>query len=821
MAKAIWEGVIDWLFGRKPEEEKAKPLPTEGLRAEKPELRERVLAKPVAKRRKARRKPKKRKAKRKPGKKKAKPRKRRVRKTQKKPAARARKKPVAKIEKKVAVRKPAAKPPKPQKRRAKRKPAEKKLPALKAVVAEAVPKLFKCPVCGEGFRDQQAMVKHANQHRTRQFKCPVCGEVFLDEKKMLSHANEHKTNIERAKREERLTSTMEKVVDVISKQTDMSLLSIARKLDMTKKDVAEGLAEAVTEERFELPAGSSVLVEGSVESAKTEYCLDILKQKIGSGEKVGVVSFNTEQLAKALGSGDNVAKAQASRSLNDTSLAVTDVLAAGSKTVLVDVISRSLPTFSVTEVTKFLTLNLDKLKKKNATSLFLLESEVADSKTRSIMETMFDGVIEFQTREVGGRIESLYRVKSFRGEEISTELRRYSKAVGVPVKPSAGGVVAKPAVKTGVTEPAVKPPAIVRAEAIPTPRPSTGGVAPAAARPIRMKSAPQEVPAGPEASTSSLASTVDKLIELMAAKQQLPEKPVENFKKAKGELETATESEIDLPAGAAVLVEGPGDSMKYEFCMNTLRKHVNRKEAIGTCLPNDNALPGDLRRFVIPARAVTDLNDTSLNISKVLGKDVKIILIDALSAAIPSTTLAQITRFITLTLAKTREKNALTLFVLDSGAVDEKTKATIEMLFDGVIEFRTREEAGEIVSYYRVKTMRGGKTTGLLRYARTPIEVTQKIVTLEEGFAPSFLKRLVQLPKKKFQRHSRESLVTGLDRMLELVERDGVVTISKAADSLGVSREVIEEWAGVLEEHGMVQLYYPPIGDLQVKKVSK
>jgi len=54
-----------------------------------------------------------------------------------------------------------------------------------------------------------------------------------------------------------------------------------------------------------------------------------------------------------------------------------------------------------------------------------------------------------------------------------------------------------------------------------------------------------------------------------------------------------------------------------------------------------------------------------------------------------------------------------------------------------------------------------------------------------------------------------ESIIkTGVDRLVDLIKEKGKITITDAANSLGVSRTTIEEWTDFLEEEGIVRIEY-------------
>ncbi|MDD5317912.1 MAG: hypothetical protein PHF51_04255 [Candidatus ainarchaeum sp.] len=55
---------------------------------------------------------------------------------------------------------------------------------------------------------------------------------------------------------------------------------------------------------------------------------------------------------------------------------------------------------------------------------------------------------------------------------------------------------------------------------------------------------------------------------------------------------------------------------------------------------------------------------------------------------------------------------------------------------------------------------------------------------------------------------SAETISTGVDGFIALVREKGRVEINEAASKLGLSRQVLEEWAQVLEEQGLIRIEY-------------
>lgn len=62
---------------------------------------------------------------------------------------------------------------------------------------------------------------------------------------------------------------------------------------------------------------------------------------------------------------------------------------------------------------------------------------------------------------------------------------------------------------------------------------------------------------------------------------------------------------------------------------------------------------------------------------------------------------------------------------------------------------------------------------------------------------------------------------TSLDALLEMIMKKGSVKINEASKKLRVNDKKIEEWAQLLEEHGLIDIHYPTVGKPVLKKKAK
>ena len=62
---------------------------------------------------------------------------------------------------------------------------------------------------------------------------------------------------------------------------------------------------------------------------------------------------------------------------------------------------------------------------------------------------------------------------------------------------------------------------------------------------------------------------------------------------------------------------------------------------------------------------------------------------------------------------------------------------------------------------------------------------------------------------------------TNVDKLYKRVKKDKIVKITDIADEMKIDKELVEEWAKVLEEHGLIKIFYPIMGDPELKLVDE
>lgn len=74
--------------------------------------------------------------------------------------------------------------------------------------------------------------------------------------------------------------------------------------------------------------------------------------------------------------------------------------------------------------------------------------------------------------------------------------------------------------------------------------------------------------------------------------------------------------------------------------------------------------------------------------------------------------------------------------------------------------------------------------------------------------------------KKVIQSNSRTGIKihTAIDKLLDMVEQKGRVSTEKASKALGVDVKLVEEWASILDDHGLIKIEYPIMGTIELIK---
>jgi len=131
----------------------------------------------------------------------------------------------------------------------------------------------------------------------------------------------------------------------------------------------------------------------------------------------------------------------------------------------------------------------------------------------------------------------------------------------------------------------------------------------------------------------------------------------------------------------------------------------------------------------------------------------------------------------------------------------------------------------------KIKSFREGKikTKNLLK--KIPkIKIAKKIPNLKK-VKFSFLEKLkdekIKFKKKKLRSKQLPKKIvkpglftTDLDRLVDFVDKYKVVKLSEAAVKFNISKDKVEKWGNILEQHNLLKLYYPAFGEPKLMKLD-
>jgi hypothetical protein len=166
--------------------------------------------------------------------------------------------------------------------------------------------------------------------------------------------------------------------------------------------------------------------------------------------------------------------------------------------------------------------------------------------------------------------------------------------------------------------------------------------------------------------------------------------------------------DVVIKRGTSVLIEGPLASKKTKYAHKILRDYLarNEKASLVTFHPARDASHLGNNPNVSAVKAYEDLNELNTVCIDVSREQPAAVLFSVLYRLIPLHPLDKIDSFISRTLDRFRP-NTTVIFIFESEGFDRSIVSTIEPMFDTVIEFKVKEEKGQLVSYYIVKRFEG------------------------------------------------------------------------------------------------------------------
>lgn len=157
-------------------------------------------------------------------------------------------------------------------------------------------------------------------------------------------------------------------------------------------------------------------------------------------------------------------------------------------------------------------------------------------------------------------------------------------------------------------------------------------------------------------------------------------------------------------------------------------------------------------------------------------------------------------------------------------------------LYNGLKKKRRKEKKPMAVEK-KAAAERGGKIKKAVKGKTKEKKEAEKITgkkpageKLEEQPEVQPVKKEAE-PKKEIKKETEKKeikevavkagqLKTTLDELYFYIQQKGNVTLLQAASKFKVAREKIEEWAKILDEHGLIKIYYPAFTSPQLRSLE-
>jgi hypothetical protein len=86
------------------------------------------------------------------------------------------------------------------------------------------------------------------------------------------------------------------------------------------------------------------------------------------------------------------------------------------------------------------------------------------------------------------------------------------------------------------------------------------------------------------------------------------------------------------------------------------------------------------------------------------------------------------------------------------------------------------------------------------------------------GKAEEERRRAYKKIKESMKKFPVDMIETDIDKLMSMIEKEKSVSVLDVSKELKVSVEQIENWAKILEEHGLIEIIYPLIGFPRLRK---
>ena len=651
-------------------------------------------------------------------------------------------------------------------------------------------------------------------------------------KKRVPHAPAPKQNADIQKK---LIKGIHDTLDMLAERNAAtSLKNVASALDVTQQEVIEEIGNVITQDDFKMPKGTSILIEGPIESQKETFTQEIIQHHLAQTQKVAYISYDPETDTAGLENTTYLTTGLAGK-LNETNIKLTDLLQDNPELMVIDVINRFLSGEERDEAVRFISANIDKMKRKNTTSIFLLHSSIVDSRQLASIETLFDAVITFETKQnTRGEVESYYKIKRFKGLNIKPQLKKYKPRI---LQKQTEQKMQETPHENIVTPP--KPIQKAREKAPPLEIPiqsyTSGGI-------------PKDIPNGlqsvddqvreirQEIREEKLVGNIDKLLSVLSQKSEinLSKSTEQEIVEEIGNL--ITQDDFKMPKGTSILIEGPIESQKETFTQEIIQHHLAQTQKVAYISYDPQTETYNIKDNGLVLAPAGEINETNLTISEQVSEDPVLLVANVLNVLLPKYNIEEITKFTSYNLSKLKKSAITSIFTLDDEITSVGEKSALETLFDAIISFETKQNArGEVESYYKIKRYKGLNTKPQLKKykpqthmaktkkdAEKPLEaplVVEGLAPESASISPTLMMKLpakIRKEPEEKKQYPQEvetiKITTGLDQLYQVIRDKKTIRIDAAAKALQVDEGTIETWANILEKQNLVKIRYPSFG---------
>ncbi|MFH8086988.1 MAG: CBS domain-containing protein [Candidatus Aenigmatarchaeota archaeon] len=152
------------------------------------------------------------------------------------------------------------------------------------------------------------------------------------------------------------------------------------------------------------------------------------------------------------------------------------------------------------------------------------------------------------------------------------------------------------------------------------------------------------------------------------------------------------------------------------------------------------------------------------------------------------------------------------LLAVDEGTLKEKGVTKVKEIMKKVVIVANEEDGLDravlLMSLYKVKRLpvvdKKNNIVGII--ARD--DIIKSLAKLMAEAVPEKVSTVEKVPSM---------METDIDRILAVIKEKKRVKFSELEKMFNVSKEVIEEWAKILEDHGLAEIFYPAIGEPELR----